>query len=146
MRSAILVHHTTFKMQLSVQLGAESTHSHNGEARLFVGKTLYLLLTKRKDLLRNKYKGEGFWSAKIKNYDIYSLYGEPFIRCENFNYPRTIDGLVGYLHAKRTLPGMGVGFFWGGGLHESRRLVKCQDHAWRMLSKLKGNTWFQKVV
>ena len=34
------------------------------------------------------------------------------------------------------------GWFFGfkGGLHESKRCVKCQDHAWRILCKHKGTS------
>ena len=36
---------------------------------------------------------------------------------------------------------------WGlEGVHRSRRCVKCHDHAWAMLSKLKWSPEFQKVV
>jgi hypothetical protein len=32
------------------------------------------------------------------------------------------------------------------GVHESRRRVKCQDHAWKMLRKRKGTSGLQRVV
>ena len=32
-----------------------------------------------------------------------------------------------------------------GGVHKSWRCVKCQDHAWEMLSKLKGSPDFEKL-
>jgi hypothetical protein len=40
---------------------------------------------------------------------------------------------------------IGVPFFGGGGVHDSRRCVKCQDHAWVNMRKRRGSPWLQKL-